>query len=200
LGKSGIEPFCPQRSITDACIKNLYSGSNTVSGAAENTNQYNYWEVYVEGSWLNPLLDQPPNPPNAQFTYFGRMSNAMAQVCGGTIYVASLDPTNLQKYGFIWANDEYPTLKARWQAGGFGAPTSLISVDMANPQTQYVVSFNDLSTQYQVPPTKRDEMWGEGEGLQKRDNCDANVAYEPSTEDWFGVGGKIGPLGYGLGN
>ena len=62
-----------------------------------------------------------------------------------------------------------------------------------------MVSFNDLSTQYQVPPTKRDEMWEEGDGLQKRDNCDANVAYEPSTEDWFGVGGKIGLLGFGLG-
>jgi hypothetical protein len=176
--------------------KNLYSGANDVTGAAENTNKYNYWEVYTPGSWLNPLLQ--PNPVNAQFTYFGRMSNAMAQVCGGRVYVASMSPTNLQKYGFIWANDEYPTLRSRWLTGGPGAPTELISVDMANPLTQYLLNFNDLSVVHQVPPSKRDEMWGdeEDEGfLEKRDTCDANVAYEPSTEDWFGIGGRLGPSG-----
>lgn len=161
-----------------------------MTDSTENLNQYNYWEVYTPGSWLNPLLNQPPNPTNAQFTYFGRMSNAMAQVCGGKIYVASMEPTNLAKYGFIWANDEYPTLKARWLTGGAGAPTELIAVDLANPLTQYLLDFNDLSVKFQVAPTKRSETSEEDGELYKRDNCDVNVAYEPSTEDWFGRGGR----------
>jgi hypothetical protein len=101
-----------------------------------------------------------------------------------------MDPENLSKYGRIWANDEYPTLKSRFQLGGYGAPSRLVAVDAANPNTdQYLLDFKTLKV-IGLYNSKRDET-GQNistpyEDIQKRDDCDANVAYEPPNEDWFG--------------
>ena len=97
--------------------KNLYSGSNPGTEAAEKTNQYHYWEVYVEGSWLNPLLDQPPNPPNAQFTYFGRCPTPWRNFAAAP---STSPPWILQicKSTDTSGQRRISTLKDRWLVGG----------------------------------------------------------------------------------
>lgn len=117
-------------------IWNLYTGANDVTGAQDNPQYYNYWEVYTPGSWLNNLLDGQ----GTQFKYFAAMSTAskklynanhfpflytllvanadflyfckpVAEQCGGTVYVMSCSPKDLKKFGRIWAENEWPALK-----------------------------------------------------------------------------------------
>lgn len=63
------------------CLQNLWPGKNDITGKNDDPNQYNFWEVYVPGSWLNFLVDGK----NSQFRYFENMSTAMARHCGGTV-------------------------------------------------------------------------------------------------------------------
>lgn len=57
-------------------IWNLYSGANDVTDAQDNPQDFNYWEVYTPGSWLNNLKDDQ----GTQFLYFAEMSTASKQL------------------------------------------------------------------------------------------------------------------------
>lgn len=70
----------------------MYPGANDVTNGGDVPQVRNFWEVYVPGSWLNFLVQN-----DQQFTYFGRMSDAMAKHCGGTV-CKSIAKTNMLSY------------------------------------------------------------------------------------------------------
>ncbi|ETS76427.1 hypothetical protein PFICI_11814 [Pestalotiopsis fici W106-1] len=166
-------------------IWNLFSGKNSVTGSnqqADDPTQYNFWEVYVKGSWLNFLEIN-----GEQFQYFENMSEAMASQCGGVVYVMTMRPQRLFKYQFIWGTKEWPRLKARKDAGGPLAPTMLVSIDAAKPTDQYEIDFDTQTVIRKL--SKRDANYlpvDELPGPHKRDTCSSNVNYERPDDDWFG--------------
>lgn len=60
LSKIATDWANPQNLVT---IWNLYSGANDVTNTEDNPQDYNYWEVYTEGSWLNNLKDDQVSRP-----------------------------------------------------------------------------------------------------------------------------------------
>lgn len=60
LSKIATDWANPQNLVT---IWNLYSGANDVTNTEDNPQDYNYWEVYTEGSWLNNLKDAQVSRP-----------------------------------------------------------------------------------------------------------------------------------------
>ncbi|KAH0491930.1 hypothetical protein TgHK011_003331 [Trichoderma gracile] len=159
-------------------IWNLYPGQNDISNPnPDDPKIRNFWEVFIEGSWLYFLYQN-----KQQFIYFENMSRAMARH-----YVMSMQPTRLTKYQYIWANVEWPTLKARYASGGAGAPTRLIAVD-ARSKAQYEVDINTLQA-HDTPLERDDPDYLDFDtfehDLQKRDTCTQNLAYEVNM-DWFG--------------
>ncbi|KAI2463542.1 hypothetical protein F4781DRAFT_416265 [Annulohypoxylon bovei var. microspora] len=169
---------CSNKKVT---IWNFFSGANDVSGGRDIPSKRNYWEVYVEGSWLNFLTKD-----DQQFVYFERMSKAMALHCGGVIYVMSMRPEEMPKYKFIWGTVEYPTLLARFTGALGGAPTKLISIDAANPNKQYVLDWHTQQSMKSLTRTDPDFLEVNESALHGRDTCTSNVDYEPPDEDWFG--------------
>jgi hypothetical protein len=170
-----------------------------VTGEEDNPMYFNYWEIDLPGSWLSQLAVR-----SKRFLYFGAMSAAMAVSCGGTVYVMSVAPYNMDKYisasapPNIWALDEWPNLRDRYKAGGVGAPTSLVAVDAVNPSTQVLLDWYTLKPANGAAPPKEARLNDtEGDGtveelvasgaFGERDTCSQNVNYEGPGEDWFGV-------------
>ena len=106
----------------------------------------------------------------------------------------AMDPQNMKKYltfKNVWVDQEWPSLVSRYKKGGYGAPSRLIAIDAATPnQNQYLVDFESFEVLHSSVYIKRDEdglnISSPYEDIRKRDGCDANVAYELPTEDWFG--------------
>ncbi len=114
--------------------------SDEVSGSKDDPQYYNFYECFVKDSWLYKGLIDPARPLNSNdqaraMTYFERMSEAMARMCSGRVYVLTLNPLNLQKYGRIWGDIELPTLRSRVSEGGGTAQTQLIAIDALTHKT-----------------------------------------------------------------
>ncbi|KAK0757406.1 hypothetical protein N5P37_010129 [Trichoderma harzianum] len=162
-------------------IWNLYSGKNDISNPnPDNPKDRNYWEVFVDGSWLAFLQTN-----QVYFTYFEHMSRAMARHCGGVVYVMSLKPRQLSKYQYIWAA-EFSELKARYSGASAGRPTQLVAVNAIDNTEQWNISWDDLSAD-STPLSKGDPGHIDFVrlSLERRANCQANLDYEVNM-DWFG--------------
>ncbi|KAI8945347.1 hypothetical protein F4801DRAFT_594196 [Xylaria longipes] len=170
-------------------IWNCYSGGNDVTGASDDPQQYNYWEVFVPGTWLydglfiQGISDSLAVQVNIR-QYFENMSAAFAKHCGGTIRVMSLDPKGLAKYGNIWGNKELPALRANLNSASPYAPTNLIAIYAVDPTMQYNIDWNTLTATQTL--SKDDPLYYDPAQLRRRDTCDYNVAYQLDGQDWFG--------------
>ena len=130
------------------------------------------------------------------------MSRAMARICGGKVWVWSLDPENLPYYGSqkplpsepnkevnnnghsIWNTVEYPELKAQ------GKTTTLIGVD-ADTGKMYRLSMSDQSVIGPYIGTVPREIQNL---LSKRNTCLENLQYQTPGDDWFGTGRRSSGL------
>lgn len=147
-----------------------------------NPNDYNYWEAYVAGSWLNPVVQK-----GQVRTYFENMSRAMAASCGGTIRVLSLDPTHLTKYtGTIWQRTELIELSGRAGTGQL-APNRLIAINALDTTKQYELDWEGNAIKSNLKRDDPDYWDFKNMTMVKRSACDANVAYQTAQgSDWFG--------------
>jgi hypothetical protein len=112
---------------------------------------YNVW--FADYQWKqqytynNNVLNQ-----GAVNTFFGRMSQAMALSCKGTVYVMTDDPKNLPTGG-IWPLVEYPTLQYQYKAG---IVTNCIAVAYSNADDTSLWVQVSLQGGSGSPPYRRD--------------------------------------------
>jgi hypothetical protein len=143
----------------------------------------NYYGIEQPTSWLHPIynLGMVPGPAGqapGKIVYFQNMSRAMAQQCGGVVYVMTFEPTKLASYGNIWGDVEWPALLNNYEVGKTVEKT-LFAIN-ADVTTKFEITFLDITTLDPDPPIsgKRDLPGGAFNGSQ-----DAN------TEDTFGGAG-----------
>ncbi|KAI0838518.1 hypothetical protein F5Y06DRAFT_303833 [Hypoxylon sp. FL0890] len=143
------------------------------------------------------------DPPKAYFrVYFENMSEAMAQMCTGKIYVLSQTPQNLAQYGVpplkpnIWNDKELPALRRHLQE----LDDSLIAIDATQlPNVvAWRVNWKTLDSQGAGAfPKRTEEIWEPynmtseleyGPWTQKRAElcADSGVDEEPDGYDLFG--------------
>lgn len=194
--------------------QNLYPGDSEVTD--ENKSRIkNFWEVHEAGSWLNYLELE-----GTKYTYFERMSTAMAQVCTGDIIIMTFNARFLHKYGkgdkpfedltapdgrpwleaypddkgnnthSIWNNFEFPTLDE------FKKTTKITCYEVSPGGLFYTIYPFDMGTGeviFSSGTTRRSEVesWSGDNSLGKRDACTQNLQYQPRWEDWFGTGSDI---------
>lgn len=147
------------------------------------------FEAGRPGGWLDFLDDTNPQ----RFTYFENMSEAMANLCSGHVFVMTPNPGEIHLYGSktpkndnndhsIWNNVERPALRRGGQV------TAVYAIDATNPRMGRKVNLEtgepedgNMNFFFINPPT-----------LQKRDQkCVPNFLYEPPGEDWFGTGSVL---------
>ncbi|KAK3898438.1 hypothetical protein C8A05DRAFT_37969 [Staphylotrichum tortipilum] len=146
------------------------------------------------------------------FTFFSHMSQALAEICTGNIYIMSISPLEIiNRYSgthpvsgnpSILTTIELGTLRNRYNTDptshdGVG---SLIAIDAttigATQPTMYQLNWDDsLSKVRQISrrEVELEHSWvldlvnatrGPAHKLSARNTCNANVAYE--NGDWFG--------------
>lgn len=95
-------------------------------------------------------------------------------------------PLRLFKYGYIWGKVEHKKLFERYSAGLGGAPTTLVSIDAADPSKQYTLDFEKQEYITSLARGDPEYLDFDEAGLVERDTCSPNLDYEPPDEDWFG--------------
>ncbi|KAM7198732.1 hypothetical protein V8F20_006047 [Naviculisporaceae sp. PSN 640] len=202
---------CSQRLFS---IWNLWPGKNEIDDQS-NTDKLkrNFWEIDENQSWLYRLS----KINTGQFDgrdyrtyrahYFRVMSDAMAHSCRGSVYVMALG-TDMSVYRGIWADTEYPTLKALNSQPPSPADrvTRLILVNTLRPASEQYNLIFDANLDYPrlgSKITRRDPDYlhfdlGDDHDavsanmtdaeldaalvrrhhLMKRDSCTANIEYE----------------------
>lgn len=94
-------------------------------------------------------------------------------------------PNELNKYGFVWGNHEYPLLHSRFVAGLDGKPETLIAINAANGKETPI----DWETLLPKPAGTEDDddfLHFNDSSLVQRDTCGPNLDYERPDQDWFG--------------
>jgi len=96
-----------------ACRHSKYSiwhlWTNKIDEGADPKNRINHYGPYLDGNRLRPLTTtEVDDPPPGQLKrrpyvieYFENMSRALAQMCTGTIYLYTTEPTNLEIF-YSW--------------------------------------------------------------------------------------------------
>ncbi|KAI1332933.1 hypothetical protein F5Y16DRAFT_357024 [Xylariaceae sp. FL0255] len=158
-----------------------------------------YWEVFVPG-----VINDGTFIPSDQSSLNLEKQNAITQVTskvpkhkskvstGGThgnaIRILSIDPTNIAKYGFIFATEDLSGLRARLNSSpdGNDKPSYLIAIDAAAPSNQYYLNWDTL--QVIAPLNVKDALYYDPDLMGHNYLCGgwATIRYEPADQDWFG--------------
>ncbi len=179
-----------------------YAGSQTTA------TEYNFWEISEPGSWIYSLWEE-----NKQFIFFSHMSEALARICTGNIYIMSISPLEIMsRYSgahpqsgnpSILTTVELGTLKDRYNTDptshdGVGSLIAIDATSIGSTQpTMYQLNWDDSLSQVRQISRREVELehsWvldlvNASRGLaahklSARNTCNANLAYE--TYDWFG--------------
>jgi hypothetical protein len=181
--------------------------SSDYAGSETTKQEYNFWEIAEPGSWIHPIW-----AAGDQYTFFSRMSEALARICTGNIYLMSISPLEIinrysgvhpvTKNPSILTTVELGTLKRRYNTD----PTShdgvgrLIAIDATTfdviQPTMYELNWDDSFSKLRQISRREVELehsWvldlvnasrGPAHKLSARNTCNANLAYE--NGDWFG--------------
>ncbi|KAI6084417.1 hypothetical protein F4821DRAFT_170423 [Hypoxylon rubiginosum] len=193
-----------------ACQYNKYSIWHLWPNKAnheENNAFFDFYGMFDRDSPLFPITEMDPventDPPKPQFiVYFENMSEAMAQMCTGKIYLLTQTPQNLAQYGVpplapnIWSEKELPALRNHLRE----LSDVLITIDATQLPTvvAWRVNWRTLDSEGTgTLPNRKEEIWvpynmteelAYGPMTQQRANLCENsgIDEEPDDYDFFG--------------
>jgi len=187
ISKYTIEYFLEStifRPPKDKCIFYTYAPPGTAQRYAHSNGRSmtTIWDIW--SCYLYNRDDHPENPLRCIFkdygliyTYFERMSGAMARLCDGLAIVMTQDPNNIPLDG-IWGQIELPALKLDGNIGG--QVYKILAVDPSGGGAVEV--WRRPKTKTKSPRSTSPE--NENKALSKRQ---PNDCYSPDQlQTWFG--------------